>query len=105
LRPVTTRLKQFGCDAEATGAKVAKSGVQIDRGCKSSAAGANTFASSIESSLARVEQSSERISHLWKSMLKAFIGFEMTRRRKALAEGTAESADALEIAARVAKYF
>lgn len=72
---------------------------------RSSTAATKTWAAETEAAVGKVEQSTERISRLWKAAFEAFLGFEAIDFLKKLAEGAAAAADQLEIAARVAQNF
>lgn len=63
------------------------------------------FAKNTTSALDQVEERSENLRHVWKSLFEAFIGVEIVNVLKKIADGANDAAEKLEIAANTAKNF
>jgi hypothetical protein len=64
-----------------------------------------SFGTTTQTTVAKVEASTERIPRLWRAALEALIGVAVIDQLKNLALGAAEAADELDVASRVAKNF
>lgn len=58
-----------------------------------------------QTTVAQVEESTEKISRLWRAAFEAFIGVEAIKALKDLALGASEASDELDVASRVATNF
>lgn len=63
------------------------------------------FATNAVGALDKVEERSENLRHVWKSLFEAFIGVEIVDVLKKIAEGADEAAQRLEIASNSARNF
>ena len=63
------------------------------------------FGTETEASLAQIEQRTENLSHVWRSLLEAFIGIEIVNGLRKVAEMANSASESLDLAARNAKNF
>ncbi len=64
-----------------------------------------TFGAETDASLAKIEQRTENLSHVWRSLLEAFIGIEIVNGLRKVAEMANSASESLDLAARNAKNF
>ncbi|MHB1798055.1 MAG: phage tail tape measure protein [Vulcanimicrobiaceae bacterium] len=64
-----------------------------------------TFGAETDASLAKIEQRTENLSHVWRSLLEAFIGIEIVNGLRKVAEMANSASENLDLAARNAKNF
>ncbi len=78
---------------------------ELTSGLNKAKADVASFGTTTKATMDSVEQSTERISRLWRAAFEAFLGVQAVNMLKKLALGAAEAADQLDVAARVAKNF
>jgi hypothetical protein len=78
---------------------------ELTSGMQKARSETKAWAADTQTSIAQVEQVTERISRLWRAFFEAFIGVEAVKGLLRIAEGADAAAAQLDVAARVAKNF